>query len=778
MRSRSQMGAASGLPDVHPALPRFLSRADGNCRLLFIRSAAGTGRGYFARSWLGNRSGEVLDWSGGGIDVVLAVDHLVQRLHSDPGLHLAVILPPAASIWALTSRTPCLVANQGDLLLNLAEIGQFVGSETRADQPDAHRLHQLTGGWLAALLILSDDPQASTRARQSIAGGLARWLAHRDPTGALGDAAFLPLFDGRTVEAFYGEFSPVVHTLEDLVQAGLVQPDGLGGWMMPRMVRQILVERVGLRGSGRVVALERAAVNAMAAIHGVEAAVDSAVAHRRWPALLDLLLEHWVDVFIGNPRQLDIIASKIPHFIAEQTEYMRVGLRILGSVDRQSISLRPPGLEPDYATNHTAQRLHQDALRLANKPNAHALTVGMLETVNLRMSGLYIEAGTAAARLRATLHRGLDAQRLNPALVALTELQAGISLYLAGKDSEARQAYESGFHWAQISGKAVLLADVTGKLALLNVLEGDSAAAARWLAEHDATIGDVSCGRGLVARCATMARAYLALARLDYEGFEQTMDVLPPKPDHDEFWPVQAQQLALQKINVGNFEAAKTLISSLRAERRYTAASPLARRLFDDTLMLVEILQGGVMRRGGGAENRDPLLVALGHLLNGNPDAALAALEDVPVTPGLRRRGNLALYLDLAARNPQGLTPELVQRLQRLHQESGVLYELSILGMVPGWSEVGRSVVLEPEEFQRLGYALDLAPAPMPKRPVLSAREQEVLRQLRAGMSRRQIAEAGYRSENTVKTQMRSLYRKLEASDMEHALDNARAWGL
>ena len=98
--------------------------------------------------------------------------------------------------------------------------------------------------------------------------------------------------------------------------------------------------------------------------------------------------------------------------------------------------------------------------------------------------------------------------------------------------------------------------------------------------------------------------------------------------------------------------------------------------------------------------------------------------------------------------------------------------------MVPGWSQVGRSLELEPAEFQRLGFVLDQAPTQLPKRPVLTAREQEVLRQLRAGMTRRQIAEAGFRSENTVKSQMRSLYRKLEAADVEQALENARAWGL
>ncbi|MGB9035270.1 MAG: helix-turn-helix transcriptional regulator [Paeniglutamicibacter sp.] len=90
---------------------------------------------------------------------------------------------------------------------------------------------------------------------------------------------------------------------------------------------------------------------------------------------------------------------------------------------------------------------------------------------------------------------------------------------------------------------------------------------------------------------------------------------------------------------------------------------------------------------------------------------------------------------------------------------------------------MGRSLDLAPEEFQRLGYALDHVPEPMPKRPVPTAREQEVLRQLHAGMTRREIAAADQRSENTVKSQIRTLYRKLEASDMDPALGNARDWG-
>ena len=772
------MGATSGRQAIHPAISRFVAGDDGACRLLFIRSAPGTGRTSFARSWIGSRPGEVLDWSGGGVDEATEVDRLVERLRADARLHLAVILRPAASIWDLGSRVPCLVAEQHDLLLDARESAQLVHSGARAGRLEAQRIHELSGGWLAASRALVADPADQSRAQQLIRSGLAAWLASRDRDGALSEAAFLPVFDRRTVEAFYGEFSPVVHTLEELVEAGLVQADGAGGWMMPRMVRKALVERVGLRGRERTATLEQAAVNAMAATRGVGVAVNSALADRSWPALLNLLLDHWVDVFIGNPRQLSVIAAKVPRFIAEQTEYMRVGLRILGAADRDGISIPLPAFEPDYATNETAQRLRRDTERLYAKPNARALTVGILEMLHLRLSGLYPEAAAAAQRLREALLRALDAQRLNPALVALIELHAGISLHLAGQDVLAREAYERGFHWAQVSGKAFLMADAAGKIALIEVLEGDSIAAQGWLAEHDAVIGDVGWGRAMVARTASMARAYVALARLDRAGANAAIATLPPNLDNDEFWCVHAQLLALQKINAGIPDAARSLISALREERRHAAAAPLAQRLFDDTELLLATLQRGVVRPESKRATGDPLLLALGHLLDGKPDAALAALETVPNGRGRRRRGNLALYLDLAARNPQGPTPAILQRVQRLHQDSGVLHEIAFLGMVPGWSEVGKMVGLEPEELQRLGFAQEISPKPMPRAPVLTPREENVLRQLRAGMTRRQMAAADFLSENTVKTQLRSLYRKLQASDVEHALENARIWGL
>ncbi len=60
----------------------------------------------------------------------------------------------------------------------------------------------------------------------------------------------------------------------------------------------------------------------------------------------------------------------------------------------------------------------------------------------------------------------------------------------------------------------------------------------------------------------------------------------------------------------------------------------------------------------------------------------------------------------------------------------------------------------------------------------LSDREVVVLRMLAGPLSRREIADALYVSQNTIKSQVRSIYQKLDASDREAAVARARELGL
>ena len=762
----------------HPAFARFQFCADASARLLVIHAAGGTGRSWFARSWIRERQGEVHDWSGSGLETVAQLEFLAQRLGSETNLHFAVIVAPSVQIWTLASIVAFQLAEQRDLFLDETEIGQMHSTGLEPGVFRAQSIHALCGGWLGAARILSQDPDTHARAQHVIRHGLGSWLRHRDPRGEISESAFLNWFDTQTVEAFYGEIAAAGPGLGELSGAGAIHSDGRGGWMMPVMVRQVLLERAEQRGEVRTTALEHAALNAVATTRGVGNAVESAVEGRRWPALMNLLLDQWADMFVSNPLHLGAIAAKIPRFITGQTGYMRVGLRILSAAGKDGMVLHLPALKPEYSTDRTAQRLRADTERLYRKPPARSLTIGLLEISHLRLTGLYEDAGEAALRLREALHRAQDSEAPNPSLVAIVEIHSGLTLHLAGRESEARSAYEAGYHMEQISGKAFLLADVAGKLALLHALQDDGAIARQWLDEHESVIDKVGWGRKMVARTTVMTRVYLSMCDLDVEAAASELGTLPPSPDSDELWSVHAYLLALSHLRRGLPAAARLLFEALRRERTSASAGPLAAGLFDEALLLVSIFEGGATSLGFRPGQTDPVLTALRHLQMGQHDAALSVLTHKPRCTGARRWGRLSLYLDVAARNPDGPTPEAVARLQLLFSGSTDLAKISYLRMIPGWAPVTADLEVGPEDRLRLATSVFSSAASHAGRPLLTPREYEILRQLRAGLTRRQIAESGFRSENTVKTQIRGLYRKLEAKDVVQALGNARNWGL
>ncbi|MBB2994436.1 hypothetical protein E9229_000627 [Paeniglutamicibacter cryotolerans] len=67
----------------HPALGRFTLRDPGTSRLLLISAPAGTGRGWFACSWIGQRRGNVHAWSRPETNQAMALGFPSARLHAD-----------------------------------------------------------------------------------------------------------------------------------------------------------------------------------------------------------------------------------------------------------------------------------------------------------------------------------------------------------------------------------------------------------------------------------------------------------------------------------------------------------------------------------------------------------------------------------------------------------------------------------------------------------------------------------------------------------------------
>ena len=170
-------------------------------------------------------------------------------------------------------------------------------------------------------------------------------------------------------------------------------------------------------------------------------------------------------------------------------------------------------------------------------------------------------------------------------------------------------------------------------------------------------------------------------------------------------------------------------------------------------------------------------VVSIGHLALARAAELRGSLEDAERSSRraveLARRG--AGRLEVAAtqlalarvRHLQGDRAEARELLRDARSVIQDCDDAGTLAAVLAAAEGGLAVVAR-------GTALG-GPSP---RERLSDREVVVLRMLAGTLSRREIADSLYVSQNTIKTQIRSIYQKLDASDREAAVARARELGL
>ena len=771
---KNVLGKAPAEPAVlseHPALQRFLHLHDAGPRLLFITAASGTGRHFFARGWLGGDRGEVLDLSNPDIDLARELDPVVLRLQEEPELRLAVIMAPSKSAWLLAARFDCLLARQHDLVLTPRELGSALGF----DADGARDIHEQTGGWLGAARILAASPEHTSAAYQVIHTALHRWLAFHPQAEQIRQAAFLPILGREDVEAFYTRLGELNFSVDELADTGTIVADTAESWRMPQLIRRSLVEQVRMLDPAGAEELELSGLQTVASTHSVQRAVDKAVSRKSWNALSHLMMDRWVDLFLSNPRALRGYLSNVPEFVINQTNYLWVGMRIVAAIGTDRMVLPFPSIAPNHETDRAAQRLAAQTCKLYQRPTSRALSIGLLEVTYLRLAGLYGHSAAAALQLRTATRAANTTRRISPKLVALVEHHCGMSLELEGHDINAKWAYSCALQAAAESGSHFQLADATGRLALLSARQGDHAGARQWLAKHEESIGHVDWGQAMVGRAAALTRASLCLADLDVPGFQAELAKLPAETDSDEFWAMHTLLLAFNAALTGTAHEFGQLLQRLADERVYAQAD-LSAELVEQSRQLLD-LAGCSADAAPEPEHRAAELRALAALRAGQPDRALFLLECSTNKPLAQRCVGLYNYLCMAARQPQGPSADQLELLRQLHASSGQLLDLALLSTVPGWNMVARQLDLDAEALRRIALIQQALPLPEAL-PELTARELEMLRLLRQGLGRRQIAEKTYRSENTIKTQLRGLYRKLGAADGAEALDRARDAGL
>ena len=775
-----------------PVWERVSASLDPAARLLVVIGPRGSGRRRIAGTWL-EGAGQLVDFSEmpPGTTPADAVRRVLTVLEDSGAARVAAILPPVPQAFELALRPDAQLLRGPDLFLTVPEVERLAAelgtatalSGTRVPGPAAktpEQLWRLTGGWLYGVETLLKDPGAEMELANVLGRAIAPWVAYVDPEGLLPEAAFLPFFSEDMLQAFYGQRVDRVPGLAQLVEACLIHRSPDGDWIMPDLARSELRASLQRRSPDRAEQLDALAVSALAEVSEPGAAVLAAVERRAWRGLWSVLEEHWVDMFMSNPRMLRYAAQKMPARFA-RSDLFTAALKILAAAGKDRMNVPFPAAAPVYGQDRTAQNLRRLTEQQFRRPNAFAVTAGLVELSFLRIQGHYEESGQCGERLRRVVSEVAAAERVRPVMAGMAELHCGISLHIADRLIEAANAYEAAMHWGACADNAFVQANAAANLALVHAQAGNTQSARDWADRADTFLPRTKWGTKMVGRGARLARVYIAWHELDRAKMEAALKLLPPEPDNDEFWPVHAELLTLWERYFGSADAGLHRLNDLRSTRKYAAQSPLAVRTLGHAEFVARVSLDPLAAPRKPADSPELRnLQAYLAIQTGDTDAALAVLQRTLSAPegGWRIRciaRNLQL---LASVVPGPLGADALETVRTNYAAGGEPIDLLWL-----WQEaqnregLREALGLTNREIRRLDTFAVSRRGRVEDRMSLTDRELEVLAGLRLGKTRMQMAAERHVSVNTVKAQTTSLYRKLGVTTRHEALQKAKLWG-
>lgn len=788
----------------HPAWARFSTGLTDSESVLLLPAPAGLGRGWFARSWSGDR------------DVVIV--HVRDRAHTPhPGdgntasslaealdtpvvqalagsasqRRLAIVLDSPAFDWSVLAGLDWRLVRVPDLLLSVEEIaalGEHIASaslhpeDIHAQLTAAEGLHRLTGGWLEPTLALLRDPSALARAQESMLPFLSHWILGQHNGWEMAKSAFLEPITAQTLSAFFREVHGEPPLVEDLLAAGFLVRDGGGVPFMPILVRRCLKTLVRQNDRGLADDLVAVAIEAVADSTDLASAVQQAAAHGHWQALGAVLLERGMELFTADARIIRGLLALMPATFVDQWlgSFGGAAVRLIKGARTDGMSFVLPDGSLEYERDGLAPRMRASTTRLYRDPGPQALAFGLIEVGYLRIAGHDRQATAAARRLLTALHTAESRSQLRPALASVVNLHAGVALEIGGDTVRAYSSYRAAFYHVDGTDHPFLLADTTSKLALLTALHGDTHEAREWIAEHERWVGKVGWGRPMVARNAQLARVLVALTDLNLNAMDEALSVLPVAPDQNETWQVHAYLLAMRSILAGQPKKALVVTNSMRYQRPHPSKTPLAQGLFaiaDHAAYAVSPVESPSPSPGATPPPTPEVLLleAYHALVTGDLERASLRLTRARTDVMGARWLNIATQLRIIVNDPA--SEDMVEHLiDDIVSGQGALVDIVLLR---------RHAILSESHMQRLPDEARARITRIPEirvdesmRPTLTSREREVLDGLREGLTRRQIAQRQFRSENTVRSQVRSLYQKLGAATLGEALEAARRWEL
>ncbi len=516
-------------------------------------------------------------------------------------------------------------------------------------------------------------------------------------------------------------------------------------------------------------------------------AIRHALAGEDWQQAGGLIAEHWLELFLhgGTAAMRGPMAQLPPEVVASDP---RLAAAVAGS------RLQDGDLQD-------AERLLALAREVGEKTSQTRATIAV---VGLRHARLRVHPGDAERLARELSAAAHDCTRhCWTALRSFALCELGATLLWSGGDLETATAHlHEALALATEHQHEQIALDCLAQLAFVNVLRGELTQAQERSTRAVELAERRGWREGPAGACAQLAAAACAYHRGEFERGEGLLTGAAAAADTAET-PVRMAVGLLQALTLaaaGQRSAARgTLkLSAIRSELSNGAPAPgFLRLMLDDAEPRVLMAAGEVEQAratlAGALEGAPDSAVLLARqasfeLRDGEPELARASLARARVaeqTP----------YPHLAVLIEQWLLQALAERATGEHEAASEALDRALalaerepfrdafLLNGPAVRELlelqARDGTAHPALLEVLLDGVGQGPmsAGAPAEP-LTEREQRILRYLPTMLTNAEIGAEVFVSLNTVKTHLRSIYRKLDANGRAEAVEKARRLGM
>jgi LuxR family transcriptional regulator, maltose regulon positive regulatory protein len=564
--------------------------------------------------------------------------------------------------------------------------------------------------------------------------------------------------------------------LDRVAQARLVQREhGASGarYRMDPVLRRLLLAELKLRNPALARELSCAVGRYFADTDEPFEAIDHFAIAEDWDAVVEVLDDVMFRMISEKPLQLHDAILAMPRKVRDDNPRFTLSLE-LGWQPREGLA---------QAWVSMARRAAGTFARLPKIMSPwDQLHVSIVKTIVFRLKGDLPAALEAARSLDELLASDDDLASRPAATLSEAHYQSGVTRLLTLDLVAARECFSSSYGLAQGSGDSALAAAdrAAEAIALVRALEGEAEHATNWLTTLD---GRETGTAGLVAR------ALVAIGRLDGVEARRWLDLLSDVRDSNEFWAFAAHAENRYGLYWGDPVETEADLDRTWAEHgdHLVEGSTAQLLLSSDAADLAVVL--GQLSRAEAALEKSPARntwIAVSRariaLLGANPKHAMLFILEGQARGRTERYGQLDLAVlraatELALGRHADATASLLRAIKQ-SEKSGVVVPFRLLPQQTlealAALHPDASAFVAAHELTGTSY---LAPY-QAVAGALSERELVVLRALDPGATVEQVAKKLFVASNTVKAQLRSIYRKLNVSTRTEALLVAAELGL